>query len=111
MLADYLTTAREYLAGGVSTLRDRRRKERRRLEEIFDRKTFVSLLVLGTASKVVERLLVPLVAREPVEWNIAATYVAFFALSTFIAVYWKRAAAAAGEVGDAVEDAVSSEET
>lgn len=99
---------REYAEEAASRLRDRRRKERQRLEDIFDRKTFVSLLVLGTASKVIERLFVPIIAREPVEWNIAGAYVFMFLASTWAAVYWKELAESAGDAVDAASDAVES---
>lgn len=102
-----LSRLRTLLAEALSRLRDRRRRERQRLEEIFDRQTFVSLLVLGTASKVIERLAIPLIAGEPVEWNIAAAYVFMFLFSTVVAVYWTHVSEAASDAADAVEDAVS----
>jgi len=97
---------REYAKEAASRVRDRRRKERQRLEEIFDRKTFVSLLVLGTASKVIERLLVPIIAAEPVEWNIAGAYVFMFVFSTGVAVYWAELSDSASDAMDAASEAV-----
>jgi hypothetical protein len=105
----------------VDRLRDRRRTTRSRLEELFNRKTFVSVLVAGSIAKVVEtgpattiatlyEWLVPGVTYSgevDIALNLAWWTVLVF--SVWVAVYWERLQRAAEGAADAVEDATSSE--
>lgn len=108
----------------VSNLRDRRRKTRRRLEDIFDRQTFISVMVLVPAGKLAEVLTVPFVVG--IEWwllSLAAglpfpnalsvshdlllgiSWLFHLAVGVAIGVWWEQAQQAASAAADAVEDA------
>lgn len=83
----------------IQRLRDRRTRERKRLEEIFDRQTLMSLACVFPLQKGVELVLLA----QPKK---SVVFFVLFALSLVVAVWWKRASDAAGKVADAVEDAV-----
>lgn len=90
----------------VRELRDRRRRTRRRLEEIFSRDVLGAVLVSLAAGKMVEQLVVivaPSRALRFVAWTAA------FALFVWLFVYWERVASAAAAAADAAEDATQSE--
>lgn len=86
----------------VKQLRDRRRRTRQRLEEIFSRDVLGSVLVSLAAGKIVEQLVVIAAPARParlVAWTVAfAVFVALF-------VYWERVAKKAAEVAEAAERA------
>lgn len=82
----------------VSKARDRRTLLRRRLEDIFNREVFSTLLVLSPAWKATELLLLGETAQ-------AARFAALTLLGVTVAVHWHRLAQAASEAADAVEGA------
>lgn len=82
----------------ISRVRDRRRRFRQRLEDIFDRQTFVTLLFLGPAGKALEMFLLG-------DLSAAARFAAVALLGLAAGVYWHRLAAAAESAGDAIEEA------
>lgn len=90
----------------VSRVRDRRRKERQRLEEMFGRKTVVSVGFMGGASKVVETAIIPLLSRNPFHADVAAAWVLWTVTTLGAAVYWRELSEKASEAADSVEDAV-----
>lgn len=90
---------RKAVAEGITRFRDRRRRFRRRVEEIFDRQTFVTLLVLGPFGKALELSMLG-------QTGDATKFAAIGVIGIGIGIYWTRLAAAASDVGDAVEDAV-----
>jgi hypothetical protein len=97
--------AKDAAARGVSRVRDRRRRIRKRLEDIFNRKTFTSVIVAGAGGKLVETTVVPFIdptAGVPLGRVLAWTVV--FALAVVMSVHWERLARAAGGVADAAED-------
>lgn len=90
----------------VKALRDRRRRGRRRLEEIFSREVLGAVLVSVAAGKIVEQIIVIVAPSRPlrlVAWTLA------FGVFVWVFVYWERLAGAAADAADAAEDAVDSE--
>lgn len=82
----------------VQQLRDRRRRARRRLEEIFSREVLGAVLVSLAAGKVVEQLVVIVAPWRPL--RLVAWFVAFW-LFVGLFVYWDRVAARAKETVEA----------
>lgn len=65
----------------VERLRDGRRTTRRRLEEIFDRKTFTSIAVVGALGKLLETSVVPFL-----DWSTAVPTERLIAWTVVLAV-------------------------
>lgn len=86
----------------VSNVRDRRRRTRKRLEEIFSRDVLGSVLVSLAAGKVVEQVVVIIAPGRPV--RLIAWFVAFW-LFVGLFVYWHRVAEKAREVAEAAAEA------
>lgn len=82
----------------IHRVRDRRTRLRQRLEDVFDRQTFVTLLFLGPVGKSIELLLL---GRS----TGAAKFAALAGLGLAIAIYWERVASAAESAGDKLEEA------
>lgn len=84
----------------VKQLRDRRRRTRQRLEEIFSRDVLGSVLVSLAAGKIVEQLVVIAAPSRParlVAWSVT------FAVFVWLFVHWERVAKKAAEVAEAAE--------
>lgn len=91
---------------GISAVRDRRRRVRRRLEEMFNRKVMTSVLVGGAMSKMVERGFVRFLAPDrAVDIVLFGAWTASFVLFVLVSIYWERLAKAASEAADAAEEA------
>lgn len=84
----------------VDELRDRRRRARRRLEEIFSRDVLGSVLVSLAAGKVVEQFIVIVAPARSA--RLLAWFVAFW-LFVGLFVYWERVAKAAMDAAEAAE--------
>lgn len=82
--------------GVLERLRDRRYKERQRIEEIFDRKTILSILVVMPLTKSVE---LAILSRFAYAGRFFLAFLAMCALS----VYWHRLAEGAANVAEAVD--------
>jgi hypothetical protein len=84
--------------GLLQRLRDRRTKERQRVEEIFDRKTLLSILVIMPLSKTVEQIIV---------WQpaYAARYFGWFVVAVVVSVGWHRISEGAANVAEKAKDA------
>lgn len=81
-------------------LRDRRRRTRRRLEEIFSRDVLGSVLVSVAAGKVVEQIIVMAAPGRPA--RLIAWFVAFWAF-VYLFVKWEAVAKKALDAAEAVE--------
>lgn len=90
----------------VKRLRDRRRKSRRRLEEIFDRKTFTSVAVMGSMGKLLEVSVVPLLDPSTAVdlWRVSAWGVVMVS-AVVASIHWEHLANAAEAAADSVEEA------
>lgn len=86
----------------IQRLRDRRTRERRRVEEIFDRQTVMSLACVFPLQKGVELVLLG----QPRK---SAVLFVLFAVSFVLAVWWKRVSDAAADVAESAKDAVDGE--
>jgi len=90
----------------ITKYRDRRRTARQNIEEILDRKTAVSLLILGPAGKIMETFGVPIfMAHAPVINSVSAAWAAFLVIGVAIGVWWHRLAKAVESAADTVEEA------
>lgn len=101
-----VTKGGEAVTRQVDELRDRRRRARRRLEEIFSRDVLGSVLVSLAAGKMVEQVVVILAPGRPlrfVAWTVA------FALFVWLFIYWEHVAARATAAAEAAESATQSE--
>lgn len=96
----------EAISEQVGELRDRRRRARQRLEEIFSRDVLGAVLVSLAAGKVVEQVVV-LVAPMRV-LRLVAWFVAFW-LFVGLFVYWERVAERAKQAAEAAEAAAAEE--
>jgi len=95
----------------LSNLRDRRRRSRRRLEEIFSRKAFTSVLVAGSMSKLVEKGVVPFLApTRAVDLGVLFSWLCVFVAFLIASVHWEHLAAAAEKAADAAEEATDTDE-
>lgn len=98
---------KKHIKKGVKKVRDRRRRTRQRLEEIFNRKVFVSVLVVGALGKMVETGLVQFIApNKAVDVPLFAAWTLTFLGSLFVAVYWERLARAAEEATEQASETV-----
>lgn len=95
---------REQVKGAVNEqfeqLRDRRRRTRRRLEEIFSRDVLGSVLVSVAAGKVVEQVVVMAAPARPA--RLVAWFVTFW-IFVGLFIYWEKVAKRAREAAEAVE--------
>lgn len=93
------------VAGGVSRVRDRRRRVRRRLEDIFNRETFTSVAVVGAMGKLIETSVVPFIdPLAAVSVGRAGAWLVVFFGALAASVYWERLARAAEATADAAEN-------
>lgn len=97
-----LDRVRTALAAAISHGRDGRRRARQRLEDLFDRQTFNSLLVLIPLGELTKALVLG-------HHTVVLPYSAWFVLGLLGAVYWTRLAKAGEAAADTVEDAVDPE--
>lgn len=110
MSDDTLGRVREYFHEKIERLRDGRRTTRRRLEDIFDRKTFTSVAVVGAMGKLIETSVVPFLdATSTVPVGRFLSWTAVFGVSLVASIYWERVTETAETIGDAAEDATDPE--
>lgn len=94
----------------VKAARDRRRRVRKRLEEIFGRKQFMGVVVAGSMGKCVETGLVPFLdPTASVPLGRLFSWIIVFSASVLVAVRWEHLANYAEAAGEAVEEAVDTE--
>lgn len=117
VLADYLYVVitgestgvkafRTVAASWLSALRDRRRRMRRRLESILDRKTVIAVIVGMPLSEFVKVTVVRVFAARPIDWQLAWAHLTLVIFGLAIGVHWSRIKSAAGELGDQAEEVV-----
>lgn len=92
-----------YFHTGIERLRDRRRTTRRRLEDVFDRKTFNSIAVVGAMGKLIEKGVIPTLTskRWPLQEFVA--WVVVLTVALIVSVRWDRVTETAEAVGDVAE--------
>lgn len=119
-IADYLYRAitgkdtgvaafRAVAADWISRLRDRRRKLRRRLEDILDRKTIIAVLVGMPLSEFVKATVVQVFAADPIQWNLAWAHLVLVLFGLAVGIYWERVKAAAKDAGEQAEEMVEND--
>lgn len=90
----------------LTRVRDRRRRVRQRLEDIFNRRTFTSVAVVGAMGKLIEVSAVPFLdPSSAVSLGRVFAWSCVFAVSVVVSVYWERLARAAEKAADAAEEA------
>lgn len=105
MADDDTGRVRATVNAGIKQVRDRRRKTRQRLEDIFSRETFTSVAVMGAMGKLIEVTVVPFLdPTGAVSLGRAFAWVLVFAAAVAASVYWERLAEAAENVADAAEE-------
>ena len=88
--------------GVLKRLRDRRYKERKRIEEIFDRQTLMSIAVIMPMSKSVEQFIIGNV-------GMSIRFAVVFILTFLVAVYWHRLSEGGVEFAENVKESVTEE--
>jgi hypothetical protein len=97
---------RQAVASGVKRVRDRRRRVRQRLEDIFGRETFTSVAVIGAMGKLIETSVVPFLdTTSTVPVARARAWLFVFVAAMVVSLYWERLARAAASAADAAEEA------
>lgn len=100
--------AKEAAGEALSRVRDRRRRVRQRLEDIFNRKTFTSVAVMGAMGKLIEVTVVPFLdPTSGVSGGRAGAWLVVFVCAVAASVYWEHLSRAAQAAADAAEDATS----
>lgn len=96
-----------YFHTGIERLRDRRRTTRRRLEDIFDRKTFNSIAVVGAMGKLIEKGVIPTLTskRWPLQEFVA--WVIVLTVALIISIRWDHVTQTAETVGDVAEQSTT----
>lgn len=90
----------------VKGVRDRRKKTRQRIEEIWSRENFMSFAVVGAMGKIVETVVIPsFIALRPVIKPVGVAWAAFLLISIWVSIKWERLAKAGEKVADTVEEA------
>jgi hypothetical protein len=90
----------------ISRLRDRRRKVRRRIEAILDRKTVIAVLVGMPLSELMKVTGLQFLAAEPIQWHLAWANLALVLTGLVIGIHWKHVKEAAESAGDTAEGIV-----
>lgn len=99
--------ARQAAASGIQRVRDRRRRVRNRLEDIFGRKTFTAVVVGGAMAKLIETGVVPVLdPGSAAELGRVFAWFVVFTAAVLVSVYWEHLAAAAAEAADTAEETV-----
>lgn len=98
--------AKQQVNQTVKQYRDRRRRTRQRLEEIFSREVLGSVLVSLAAGKTVEQLVV--IAAPSRQGRLVAWFVAFWVF-VWLFVKWEVVAHAGQRAADAVEEVTEEE--
>jgi len=102
----------EALAGAVRQVldgRDRRRTTRRRLEDVFDRRTFTSMPSSERWGNCSRRVSSPPSTGATVSVERLAAWTVVFAVSLVLSVRWERVADTAAAVGNTVEESTDPE--
>lgn len=117
LAVDYLYTAitgettgvaafRAVAAKWIDRLRDRRRKVRRRLEAILDRKTIIAVLVGMPLSEFVKVTVIQMFAAAPIKWHLAWAHMALVIFGLGIGIHWEQIKEAAHDAGEQAEEMV-----
>lgn len=120
LAVDYLYTAitgettgvaafRAVAARWIGRLRDRRRKVRRRLEAILDRKTIIAVLVGMPLSELVKVTVIQMFAAAPIKWHLAWAHMALVIFGLGIGIHWEQIKEAAHDAGEQAEKIVDDE--
>jgi hypothetical protein len=102
---------RDVASTWISRLRDRRRRVRRRIEEILDRKTIIAVLVGMPLSEFVKVTALQFLAAEPIQWHLAWANLALILVGLMVGVHWKHVKEAAESAGESAEEIVDGEES